>query len=367
MKQLISNLQMMFLVANFIVSATVISLPQITVHIGGQNAWLVPLMILPLLIVMNLVLFGKRKYIDSFTNLFTINKRSSIWEKGFIFFFLLFVILTFIRDLRAMIDFVAVVLLPSTPISIIMILSVFIIAYIGLAGLEVTARINAIYFVILAFVIVLLPVLLLNESDIKNFQPLPSFRSVLSVSKSVYFTFAWLGEMLFFLIAVGNINPIKQARKAVISGTLLGIGLFLIVIVMQIAVLGTKIVREATFPSYVLIQQINLTDFLDRLDLVIVAVWLPTLITKAAFLLFAINHCLSFYYKSNTNKFLFPFAFILGYISILMFKNSMEHIHFSFYTWSSLGLILELIIVALFLVVKRKSRRSIETPGRPVL
>ncbi|WP_042463996.1 GerAB/ArcD/ProY family transporter [Neobacillus dielmonensis] len=367
MKQKISNLQVMFLVANFIVSATVISLPQITVHIGGQSAWIVPLMILPILILIVYLLFGKKKHAESLRELFMVEKHSSFWEKGFLFFFLLFLLLTFIRDLRAMIDFVASVLLPSTPISVIMILTVLGITYVAMAGLEVTARINAIYFVILGFVIVILPIIMLNEADVRNFQPLPTFHTALSLIKSVYFTFSWLGEMLIILIVVGNINPIKAARSAVLWGAIIGTGLFLIVIVMQIAVLGKKIVMEATFPSYILIQQINLTDFLDRLDLVIVAVWVPTLITKAAFLLYGINHCFSIFYKSNTNKFLFPFAFILGYISILIFKNSMEHIHYSFYTWSSLGLILEVILIGMFLIIKRKSRKNLEGPGRPVL
>ncbi|MDV2687735.1 GerAB/ArcD/ProY family transporter, partial [Alkalihalophilus lindianensis] len=77
-------------------------------------------------------------------------------------------------------------------------------------------------------------------------------------------------------------TPLKAARKAVITGTALGLFLFFLILFLAIVVLGTKIVREATYPSYILVQQINLTDFLDRLDLVIVAVWLPAFFSKLA-------------------------------------------------------------------------------------
>ncbi|WP_251554098.1 GerAB/ArcD/ProY family transporter [Neobacillus muris] len=367
MKQIISNLQIMFLAVNFVISSAVISLPQITVHIGGQNSWLVPLINLPILTVIVYLLLGKPRYLESLKALFAIKKRSNLWEKGFIFFFMLFILFTFVRDVRAMIDFIGSVLLPSTPNSMIMVLTILAIVYISMAGLEVVARVNAIHSVILGIVIIILPLLLLNEIDVTNFQPLPSLSTGASVMKSVFFTFAWLGEMLFFLIAVGSINPMKEARRAVILGAVLSTFYFFIIIVLEIAVLGQKIIEEATFPSYILIQQINITDFLDRLDLVIAAVWMPTLITKTAFLLYALNHCLSFYYKSNTNKFLFPLSFILGYLSILLFKNSMEHIHFSLYTWSSLGLLLEGIIIVLFIVCRRRTRKNHEFRGKPIL
>jgi spore germination protein (amino acid permease) len=363
MSQKVSNLQLMFLVANFMFSSSVISLPQIIVEVSGQNGWLVPIILLPIFLLIILMIFGRKNKSDFFKKLFIIGEKSSFWEKSFIIFFLLLVMLTFVRDLRGLIDFVASVLLPNTPIDVLMVLSIFVIAYIAMSGIEVISRINMLYFVVLIFIVVMLPLLLMNEWELQNLQPLPSFQKVMPIFHTVYFSVSWLAEMFFFLIIVANVNPVHQARKAVLAGTCLGLLLFFIILFLQLTVLGTKIVREATYPTYILIQQINLTDFLDRIDLVIVIVWMPTLIAKLSYLLFAVNHCLSLFYKSSTNKFLFPISIILGLLSVLLFKNTMNYLHYSFYTWASLGLILEIIIVILFLLLKRKKTKMLEETG----
>lgn len=360
MSQKISNFQLVFLVANFIFSASVISLPQIIVAISGQNGWLVPIILLPILLLIGFIIFGNKNRSKTLKNLFLIGERSTLMEKAFISFFLLFAVLTFLRDLRGLIDFVASVLLPSTPIDVLMVLSILVISYIAMSGIEVISRINMIYLVIMSFVVVMLPLLLLNEWDLQNLQPLPSFQTVLSIIQAVYFSIPWMAEMFFFLIIIANLNPVREARKAVLTGAGLGLLLFFIVLVLQLSVLGTKIVKESTYPTYILIQQINLTDFLDRIDLVIVVVWIPTIIAKLSYLLFAINHCLSYFHKSSTNKFLFPISIILGLLSVLLFENTMNYLHYSFYTWASLGMILEVIILCLFLLVKRKSANRME-------
>lgn len=361
MTQRISNLQLILLVANFIFSAFVISLPQIIVHVGGQNAWLVPVILFPVFWLIVYLLFGKRKNLESITDLFGIGKKSRGVEKIFILVFFFFVLLAFLGDLRATLDFIASVLLPSTPLDILMILSIFIIVYISMAGLEVISRINALHFFILMVIVLSLPLDLLNEWQPGNLKPLPRLSNVLDVIKSAYFTFSWLGEMVLFLIIVGSVNPLKEARKAVISGTALGFLLVFIILFLQIMVLGTNIVKETTYPTYILIQQINITDFLDRLDLVLVSVWIPAIFAKLAYMLYAINYCLGFFYKSNTNKFLFPISIMLGYLSLLLFKNSMEHTHFSFYSWTSLGLGLEVLLILLFLFVRRSARKRDKT------
>jgi spore germination protein len=267
--------------------------------------------------------------------------------------FLLTILLVFLRDLRGAVDFIATVLLPSTPIDIMTVLSILVIAYIAMTGVEVVLRVNAIFFLVLAIVVLLLPLLLMNEFEVRNLQPLPSLQTVISLFKGILFAFSWVGEIVFSLIIVASVNPIKQARRAVMTGIGIGTLLFVVILFEEIGVLGTKIVKEATYPSFIMIQQINWTDFLDRLDPFIVVVWLPTILIKIAYLLYAINHCLSYLYTSNTNKFMLPVSLILAYLSILIFKNNMDHLHFSFYTWSSLGLLLELFIFVMFFIVRK--------------
>lgn len=353
MIQKISNLQLSLLVANFVFSSAVISLPQVIVQISGQNGWLVPIIIFPVLILLIYMVFGRKKNIEKLHHLFSIEKKGSVLDKVFIVFFFITVLLVFVRDLRGVVDFVASVLLPTTPIDMITILSVLVILYIAMAGLEVVTRINSLNFGLLMITILILPLLLLNEIDINNLQPVPSLRTAAAVSKSLFLSFASMGEIFLFLIVISCVKPIESARKSVLFGTSLSVLLFFIILFLEISVLGVKVVREATYPSFIMIQQINLTDFLDRLDPIIVVLWLPTIFTKIAFLLYAMDHCVRFLFKADTTKYIFPGALSLGYLSILLFKNNMDYLHFSFFTWASLGMGLELIVIALFVLVRR--------------
>jgi spore germination protein (amino acid permease) len=353
MKQKVSNLQLIFLVANLTFSATVVSLPQMIVLIGGQNAWMIPIIVFPIFLLIIYFIFGRTKNAEQLLHLFSIGQKKNFWENVFVLFFLITAILVYLRDLRGAVDFIATVLLPSTPVDIMTILSVLVITYIAMSGLEVVLRINAIHFGLLMIVALMLPILLLNEFEYRNLQPLPGLDTIKSLAKGILFVFSWVGETLLSLIIISSIHPINQARRAVIIGSGLGIFLFALVLLVEIAVLGTKIIQETTYPTFIMIQQINWTDFLDRLDPVIVVVWLPTILIKISYLHYALNHCFSYFYKSNTNKFLVPISLILAYLSILIFKNNMDHLRFSFLTWSSLGLILEIIIIVMFFIVRK--------------
>src|SRR4051812_12474343 len=190
MKQKISDFQLSLLVANVIFAGPVISLPQIILQQGDQNAWVVPIIIYPILISFIFIIFGKNKQVDWLQNVLIIGDKSKWIDKGFIMLFLLFVIFTIVRDLRGMLDFVAAVLLPATPTDILMVLSMLVIVYIAISGLEVVARVNAITFTILFAVVAMLPFMLMNEWNFGNLQPLLGWDSVPAILRALFVTFS---------------------------------------------------------------------------------------------------------------------------------------------------------------------------------
>ncbi|MDV2687131.1 hypothetical protein RYX56_22545, partial [Alkalihalophilus lindianensis] len=89
-------------------AASVISLPQIIVQIGGQNSWLVPIVMFPFLVLLIYLIFGKKEnHQETFLRIFSIGTGSKIREKILLLSFSLFAVLTFVHDLRALIDFIA--------------------------------------------------------------------------------------------------------------------------------------------------------------------------------------------------------------------------------------------------------------------
>ncbi|KKK38533.1 hypothetical protein WQ57_07980 [Mesobacillus campisalis] len=352
MSEKIGSYQLTVLVANFIFTGTLISLPQSLAEVSGQNSWHVPFVGFLLMGAFITVLLGGKRQLPKFSRKFLAGKRSIV-EKMFLVAFAILFASTFLRDVRGMVDFIATVLLPTTPIDVLTILAILMIVYLASAGLEVIARVTAIHFGVLAIIILVLPFMLLNEINMGNFQPIFSQTYIPDVAKSSLILFSWVGEAIFILILVGNMEDVSKTRRAAVQGVGTGMFLLVIVLALMVAVLGVDIVKASSYPSHQMIQQINLTDFLDRLDLVIVTVWIPAFITKISLDLYLINRCLTSGRNQDANVIIVPLGIALGMLSILLFRNNMEHLQFSFYTWAAWGLGFELLIGSLFLLRRK--------------
>ena len=354
MKPRISPFELTILMANFAMAATLISLPQALVQVGQQNTWMVPIIVFPLFLAIIILLLRKKAVSqEKFQRIFDINKSKFI-SKAFVAVLSLFLILIFIRDLRALIDFVSVSLLSRTPIEVICVLSVVTLVYITWSGIEVIARMTVVLFLVFAGIVFCLPLLLANEFQISNIQPVLGADALPSILQSTYLILPWIGEVIILLVFLMYVNPFEKSRKASIIGVSLGLLVLFVLLLSEIAVLGTGIIMVSTFPNYQLIQQINITDFLDRLDLVIVIFWIPTLFCKLALSLYCVNKTVCYFTKQqSTNVFILPISIILGVLSIILFKNNIHHLEFSFFTWATLGILFELIIIFMFLFITR--------------
>ena len=198
MKQFISPYQFMLLIANFIFAASLITLPQVLTQISDQIAWITPLIVLPIIVAVVLVGFGK----GNKAQISQSPKEVTFTHHAYYFLIGIFLITIYIRDLRALVDFTSRALLQTTPIEVIAILITIVLIYISSAGLEVIARITAIQFVVLGTVVITLPLMLFNEIEPSNIMPIIGTDTVRDLSKSAFQLLPWIGESLicFFLL-----------------------------------------------------------------------------------------------------------------------------------------------------------------------
>lgn len=352
-KEAISPLQLVFLIANLLLTATLITLPQVITQFSKQNMWMTPLLVFPIVLGLIVIALGRGEGISEVLK----NPKSKITKLFYIASFLYLVPL-YIRDLRAFTDFIGANLLPKTPIEVITILLTFTILYISLSGLEVISRITLIQFVVFGCIVLTSPFLLLNEITLANFSPVFGPGVLKELSSSSLIMLPWMGEVVIIFLILSSVSVKKGVTKSVLYGTTLGFLTFFVLVVMDIAVLSANIVSKATYPNFIMIQEINLTDFLDRLDLVIVIVWMPCLIAKIALTGYCIHQVMLRLKITETNLLFPPFLLLLGILSIILFKTNKDHLEFSFYTWTFIGLVLELVIVFLFYALRRKAKRE---------
>ncbi|MRG87610.1 GerAB/ArcD/ProY family transporter [Salinibacillus xinjiangensis] len=355
MKQFISPFQLAILVANFIFAAALITLPQILTQISIQNTWIVPFLVYPIVVVLLLIGFGRGNILQSS---FLTNHRSSLHHLFYITIGL-FLVIVYIRDLRAFIDFTSRALLPTTPIEVIAILVSVVLLYISSTGIEVVTRITVIQFIMLSATILSLPFMLLNEIELSHIMPILGTDTVENLSKSSFELLPWMGESLIFFFLLGNVAAKKGVKRAIIIGVSIGFFLLFLLIITSIAVLGENIVSKSIYPNFIMIQQINITDFLDRLDLIIVILWMPVLLSKLALTLYCIHRA---FFNPNggttSNLLMTPLSLLLAVLAIILFENNTVHLEFTFLTWTIIGIVMEFLLLILVLILRFRAKAT---------
>lgn len=355
MKVNISPMQLALLAGNFIFTATIVTIPQALVDLSMQNTWIIPIFLYAFIFgFVQMLLLGMNK----------LKNPEQLWESNTVFpkmtavFLFLFLIHILVRDLRVISGFTNMILLPLTPHFIITLLFVFSILYIAWAGVEVIVRFTELYFIYLIFTALFIPFGVMEQMELSKFQPILGFQTIPSLLQSSFLGLAWVGEIIAVILVVTMVKPFEKAKGAILLGAGISMFIFLILIFSMISVLGAEIVRYSIYPSYQLVQQIRLTEFLDRLDLVLVAFYYPSIFAKMAFTLFGIKRCVEIMFNSKSNVILLPLGLWMGILSMQLFESKVHKHHYETFTWATLGLLLEFVIGVMFVLMIRQFRKK---------
>lgn len=359
----ISQRQYSFMIANLVISTSLVVLPQSMIDLAMQNAWIVPILIFIVAsVIIQLAFLGIKKL-----NQLVLDP-DSIKTKILAAIMIVLISHIITRDVRVLSGFIETTLLPTTPTFIIIVMLIGTSLYLAWAGIEVIARFNEMVFVIFIGVILFIPLSLIGDIKLENFEPVLGFKTIPSLLQSSYITMAWIGEMLVILLICGSLRTVKGTKGSTISGVGIGLFILLILIFTEISVLGAEIVRYSTYPTYVLVQQIRLTEFLDRLDFILVGLYFPTVFSKFALLLYGLNRSVNLLANTKGKITLMPLAVLIGILSITLFENKSILYNFKIHTWATLGLILEGMIITVMLLVvwnkrKGKKKSKVESKG----
>ncbi|UOE92123.1 GerAB/ArcD/ProY family transporter [Alkalihalobacillus sp. LMS39] len=348
MKVHISHRQLGFLAANMTIASSLVVLPQSLTDLSLQNTWVVPLFLFAYVVILvSIGMFGIQK-------LQVLDFDSKSWKiKGFALLMFIFIAHILIRDVRILTGFVDTTLLPLTPTFVVTMLFIGTSLYIAWAGIEVIARFNEIMYVLFIIVILFIPISLFEEMSLANFEPVMGFHVIPSLLQSSFIGFAWIGEIIIVFLILNTTKSYQKSKLSLIWGGGLGLFLLFILIFSQTAVIGSEIVRFTTYPSYTLVQQIRLTEFLDRLDFFLVSLYFPTIFSKLALMLYGLNRSVNMITNSKNKVTLIPLTLLMGMLSLLLFEDKNDIYEFKIHSWASLGLFLQLVIaIVMFLIIR---------------
>ncbi|MBW5445135.1 GerAB/ArcD/ProY family transporter [Cohnella sp. CFH 77786] len=250
------------------------------------------------------------------------------WPLGLLY--VLFFIYGAARDLRDGADLLISSVLDQTPMIAVSSIMILTTGYVLHKGIEVLARTAQIYFAVLIILGVLSNFLLAVSGviDIDRLLPVlekgwsPVIRTTLT--QSFEFPFA---EMICFTMLLPYLNrPAKGIKLGMM--TLLAGGLVLsFSSAMDIAVLGVDIAGRATFPLLMAVSLVNIKEFIQRMDvLVVMTLIIGDFFKVAVFYYAAVQGATDIFRIRDHRRLVYPIGLIILFISAIIAANFSEHI-----------------------------------------
>ncbi|MEC0235403.1 endospore germination permease [Paenibacillus kribbensis] len=240
-------------------------------------------------------------------------------------YFILFLIL-FARDLRIMTDLVEVTLLPLTPIVVISLILLLTLTFMAKGG--ISTIVNMAEFTVPALIMTLLtmPLFFGHNIDFSAMRPY-LHPDIGGLVKGSWRMLGYMADLMIlpFIISGRSYN----ARNAWL-GHLIGTVFMIIIVLLEELVIGVPIMSRLFYPTYELARQLQLTDFLDRFDLFVGALTVPTLLTKIGVDLYVTSLSVKRMFAHTRGGLMVWPVGLLGYVcSFMLFSNIVQIYDFS--------------------------------------
>lgn len=281
--EIISHRQAKLLGILLAMDGMLISLPNRVFQLAERDAWMAYLLALPVVLAL---LWLQTRIASRFPgkNLFQIVVlRRPVIGRVLALPVLLFILLVIIRDVRTLSEFVTVELLAYTPVPVICALIMLAVVVTVSSRFEVICRMSEIWLPLMLVFLALVPVLLFPEFEVRHTLPILE-KGFLPVLQGSWYTIAAMGQILLLPLLLPS-NQFRM-RDGVVSLAVAWITMEWLNLCILLS-MGSAVASKLQNPFYELVRLIRVTDFLDRFELPLDMIYIPLMITKMAFFVFA--------------------------------------------------------------------------------
>lgn len=243
--------------------------------------------------------------------------------------------------------FVSSFLLPSTPVLMSLIPWLLLIIYCALGGLKLIYKVSYALFPI-ALVFALLAIIsTFGNFEIYNFQP------VLTTSPT---------NLLASIISFAGISAFpgilslhfKKDTKNILTYYILGALSIVICLLCINGVFGEVLVNVFRFPEYMILKQVKLLDFIEKIENVLAIVWLFDLFITSAFCVYSLKTLVP--KKHNTIYTLVIISIISMLVCLVFDFNYVLELHL-YYAIPYISLLFPLVILILFFILLKSKHQ----------
>ncbi|MGE7694550.1 endospore germination permease [Lysinibacillus sp. NPDC094177] len=355
-KEIISSRQFMIITLLSSIGTAILISPASVTSEAKQDAWIAAIIsvVISLLLIKLFVTLGKRTPTLTFVEA---NEKilgrffGKITSIGFI-------ILSFISagELLYFIGiFMKTAIMPETPMMAFAFLFSIIIIYAAFLGIEVFARSAEILFAMFILIFILFVVCISPSVHIENLQPIME-----APVKSLFFSIIRLISIFSFPLVIllmifpSNVNIHESAQKGFYIGTILGGIVLIAIITLAILVLGPANTASRTFPSYSLAQRISIGNFLQRIEVIMAAMWIISIYIKTFMFFYAGVIGIAQICKINNHRpLIFPFGMIILGLSQIVHPSIIHSDIYNRETWPIFSFIFAILLPLVLLLVAK--------------
>ncbi|MGE5629608.1 MAG: GerAB/ArcD/ProY family transporter, partial [Caulobacteraceae bacterium] len=231
--------------------------------------------------------------------------------------FAVYLLLIIAYETRAFTEVVKMFLLFRTPAEVIILSLILVCTYIVRGGAECVARMNELIFPILFipfFIILLFGLPLMEFSNL-----LPVLQTTpAKLLTAVPFTAFSFGGIELALFYIGFMKEPKKAYKPAIIAVAFITFFFIMTTVFCLATFGVKTTPQIIWPLVNLIRAINLPGvFIERLDGIILPLWMTTVFTTMVSAYFIISYSISRIVGTKEQKqYVLPLTALIYYLAL---------------------------------------------------
>lgn len=234
------------------------------------------------------------------------------------------------RDLRDGSSMLVMATMHRTPLFIISTLMILSAAYVLHKGVEVLSRTSLVFATLVMLIGIFCSIMLMFSGSINLNQMLPvlenGFQPVVEsvIRQNYMFPF---GEMICFTMLMPYLNNVKKGPWVIAAGIIVSGLLLSLTMVLNISVLGTDIVKRSPLPLMPTISKISISDFIQRVDILVVMVLIIGVFFKMAVFYAAALIGISELFKIPYRRMVYPSALIILFSSMLNARSFIEHIN----------------------------------------
>ncbi|MEY9977402.1 endospore germination permease [Lysinibacillus sp. RC79] len=353
-KEIISSRQFMIITLLFSVGTAILIIPASVTSEAKQDAWIAAIIgvVISLPIVKLFVALGNRTPTLTFVEA---NEKilgrffGKITAIGFIIISLLSAgeLLYFIGI------FMKTEIMPETPTMAFALMFSIIIIYAAFLGIEVFARSAEILCPIFILIFIFFVIFISPSIHIENIQPIME-----TPKKSLFFSMIRFISLFSFPLVVlltifpSAVNVQKSAQKGFYIGTIIGGIVLITIIAMSILVLGPANTAARTFPSYSLAQRISIGNFLQRIEVIMAAMWIISIYIRTFMYFYAAVIGISQLFKiKNHRPLIFPLGMIILGISQIVHPNIIHSDIYNRDTWPIFSFVFMILLPLVLLLV----------------